>query len=376
MKKILITGGAGFIGSYLCEKLYDLGYEIILLDNLSQQIHPNYEGSFLQKKVAGKAQLIKGDVANKDDWRKALEGVEAVVHLAAETGTGQSMYEIERYYKVNVLGTSLLLDILVNETHSVKKIVIASSRAIYGEGKYKDADGMIHFPLERREEEMSKKIFEPINTSTGELLQMVSTDEDAMLHPSSIYGLTKLAQEQMIMLMGKQLKIPSVALRFQNVYGPGQSLSNPYTGLLAVFSNRIRGNKPLDIYEDGRETRDFVYIDDVVESIILSLTKAKADDEVFNIGSGVATPILKVAELMCRFFKQDVPITISGNYRIGDIRHNCADIAKAQKLLGFQPKISFEEGLAKFVEWVNVQEMVEDKYDASVAEIKAKGLMK
>ena len=346
------------------------------MDNLSPQIHEDYEHSFLQKKVEGKASLIIGDVSNKEDWRKALIGVDAVVHLAAETGTGQSMYEIERYYRVNVLGTSLLLDLLVNEPHQVKKVVIASSRAIYGEGKYKDNSGQIHYPAERRDSEMSQKNFEPIDIQTGEALTMLKTDEDSLLHPSSIYGLTKLAQEQMIMLMGKQIGIPAVALRFQNVYGPGQSLSNPYTGLLAVFSNRIRAAKPLDIYEDGAETRDFVYIDDVVQSLMLALTKEEANGEVFNIGSGVATPIKQVADLMCTYFGQSVPITISGHYRVGDIRHNCADISKAQNLLGFSPATKFETGLQAFVSWVNKQQVVEDKYEASVAEIKAKGLMK
>jgi dTDP-L-rhamnose 4-epimerase len=375
MKNILITGGAGFIGSYLCEALFNKGYSVTILDNLSPQIHAKWEGSFLYHKINGKCKFIKGDVTTREDWMEALKSADAVVHLAAETGTGQSMYEVERYYKVNVQGTALLFDVLVNQPHHVKKIIIASSRAIYGEGKYRNGNGEFVYPEARHAEDMKQGKFELQDGASGKPLAMAPTDETSKLHPSSIYGLTKLAQEQMVMLMGKQLHIPSVALRFQNVYGPGQSLSNPYTGLLAVFSNRIRNGNPLDIYEDGMESRDFVYISDIVDSIIMSLENNKADHQVFNVGSGVATPIIRVAELMRKYFGSDVEVNVSGRFRVGDIRHNCADISLIKNAIGFSPKISFEQGLESFVNWVGQQEMIEDKYEQSVKEIKERGLM-
>jgi dTDP-L-rhamnose 4-epimerase len=376
MKDILITGGAGFIGSYLCEALYDKGYSLTVLDNLSPQIHSNAEESYLYKKVKGKCRFIKGDVCNKEDWRKALKGADAIVHLAAETGTGQSMYEVERYYKINIQGTALLFDMLVNEKHHVQKLIIASSRAIYGEGKYKGSAARVQYPESRKPADMLQGIFDLLDPETNEPMQMLPTDENSKLHPSSVYGLTKLGQEQMCMLMGKQMDIPTVALRFQNVYGPGQSLSNPYTGLLAVFSNRIRNGNAVEIYEDGNETRDFVYIKDVIHSIILSLERKEADHQIFNVGSGVATPIAKVAELLCRYFDGKIPIIVSRRFRVGDIRHNCADLTFIEKKLGFQPSVLFEEGLKYFVDWAKQQEKVNDFYEASVHEIMAKGLMK
>jgi dTDP-L-rhamnose 4-epimerase len=375
MKRILITGGAGFIGSHLCEQLHRKGYAVTILDNLSPQIHSAWQGSFLYNKIKNNCTFFEGDVCQRKDWLKALEKADAVVHLAAETGTGQSMYEVERYYNVNVQGTAVLLDILVNEPHSIKKLVIASSRAIYGEGKYATEEGNVVYPTGRNAEDMKKGVFDLLDTVTGKPLTLLPTDEDSMLHPASIYGLTKLAQEQMIMLMGRQLGIPAVALRFQNVYGPGQSLINPYTGLLAVFSNRIRNGNALDIYEDGLESRDFIYISDVVKSILLSLESVHADNEVFNVGSGIATPILKVAELMNSYFRAPVELRITGRFRVGDIRHNMADISRISRKLGYKPEVPFEQGLQQFVEWVLKQDLIADKYDQSIKEIKDKGLM-
>lgn len=377
MQHILITGGAGFIGAYLTEALYGQGYTVTILDNLSPQIHEHWEGSFLEQKIRSKCRLIHGDVRNPADWKEALrDNVDAVVHLAAETGTGQSMYEVARYYEVNVQGTALLLDLLVNSKHNVQKLVIASSRAIYGEGKYRSKAAGIQYPEARKAADMQAGRFEPPCPQTGEPMDMLPTDETSKLHPSSIYGLTKLAQEEMIMLMGKQMNLPAVALRFQNVYGPGQSLANPYTGLLAVFSNRIRNGNALDIYEDGKETRDFVYITDVVQSILLSLQSEAANGEVFNVGSGIATPIVRVAELMRQYFNSDVPMNISGRFRVGDIRHNQADLAKVSSILGYSPSMSFEDGLSSFIDWVLAQDIAEDRYEQSIREIKEKGLMK
>ena len=375
MKNILITGGAGFIGSRLCEKLYDKGYNITVLDNLSQQIHGETDSS-LFKKIKEKCTFIKGDVRNKEDWKVVIKGQDIVVHLAAETGTGQSMYEVEKYNDVNIMGTAHFLEILANSTHSVKKMIVASSRAIYGEGKYNCKIHGDQYPLQRKEKDMKKGEFNPKCDICNSELNLVSTDENSEIHPSSIYGINKQQQEQMVMLMGDSLGIPAVAFRYQNVFGPGQSLSNPYTGILSIFSTRILNGNNLDIYEDGLESRDFVYIDDVVEATILGIEKEQANGEVFNVGSGVATTVKEVAESLKKFYNSDINISISGKYRLGDIRHNYADLNKVKTLLGFTPKYNFQKGIAEFVRWVKTQEVMEDKYEKSVQELKDKGLMK
>ena len=375
MKNILITGGAGFIGSRLCEKLYDKGYNITILDNLSEQIHGTEESS-LFKKIKGKCTFIKGDVRNKEDWKIAIKGQEIIVHLAAETGTGQSMYEVEKYNAVNIMGTAYLLEILANSPHSVKKMIIASSRAIYGEGKYNCEIHGTQYPLQRKEKDMEKREFTPKCNVCDLELNLLATDEKSKIHPSSIYGINKQQQEQMVMLMGESVGIPSVAFRYQNVYGPGQSLSNPYTGILSIFSTRILNGNNLDIYEDGLESRDFVFIDDVVDATILGIEKEQANGEVFNVGSGVATTVIEVAESLKKFFDSNISISISGKYRLGDIRHNYADLNKAKILLGFSPKYSFQKGISEFVSWVKTQEVMEDKYEKSIQELKDKGLIK
>jgi|TARA_B110000003_G_C16651264_1_gene534203 dTDP-L-rhamnose 4-epimerase len=376
MKKILITGGAGFIGSNLARRLFDNGYKVTILDNLSKQIHGENQNSPLFNSVKNIATFIKGDVCCKEDWDKALIGQDAVVHLAAETGTGQSMYEISRYNEVNILGTTHLLDILANKQHSVKKIIIASSRSIYGEGKYICPQDGIVYPNDREVADMEKGKFNPICNNCGSILTLCATDENSKIHPSSIYGITKHQQEQMVLLMGKALKIPVVALRYQNVYGPGQSLSNPYTGILSIFSTRLLNGNDIDIYEDGLESRDFVYIDDVVSATILALEKEVADHQVFNVGSGVPTTVSKVANTLKSLYDSDVNISVSGKYRLGDIRHNYADLSKIENVLGFIPKFDFVTGLTFFVNWVKTQEVVEDNYDKSVAELRNKGLIK
>jgi len=375
MKNILITGGAGFIGSRLCDKLFKKGYKVTVLDNLSPQIHGEKESS-LFKKIKGKCTFIDGDVRNKEDWKIAIKGQDIVVHLAAETGTGQSMYEVEKYNDVNIMGTAHLLELLANSKHSIKKMIVASSRAIYGEGKYNCKTHGDQYPLQRKEKDMEKGEFNPKCDICNSELDLVATDEKSKIHPSSIYGINKQQQEKMIMLMGDSLGIPSVAFRYQNVYGPGQSLSNPYTGILSIFSTRILNGNNLDIYEDGLESRDFVYIDDVVDATILGIEKEEANGEVFNVGSGVATTVKEVAESLKRLYDSDISISISRKYRLGDIRHNYADLDKVQAFLGFTPKFNFQQGISEFVNWVKTQEVMEDKYEKSVQELKDKGLMK
>lgn len=380
MEKILITGGAGFIGSNLALTLLKRGHQVTVLDNLSEQIHGKNpeETSPLYLSIKDKVRFIKGTVACRETLQKAIADNTIIVHLAAETGTGQSMYEIQHYTDVNIGATALLLDILTNEKHLVKKVVVASSRAIYGEGKYYNkTKNTFVYPLQRTDDDMQKGDFEvkdPQNHSDE--LELVATTEDSIIHPTSVYGITKQVQEQLVMTVCPTLGIAGVAFRYQNVYGPGQSLKNPYTGILSIFSTQIKNSNGINIFEDGKETRDFVFISDVVDATVLGIEKEAANNQVFNVGTGVATDVITVATELSNNYGIQVPITISGNYRLGDIRHNYADISKARQLLGFEPKISFKEGLRQFTDWVNTQEVEEDKYQQSIEEMKAKGLYK
>ena len=377
--KILITGGAGFIGSNLAIALLQRGHDVIILDKLSEQIHGKNpeETSPLFKNIKDKVVFYKGDVTEIEDWKKVLPGTDIVVHLAAETGTGQSMYEIDRYTKVNIGGTALLLECLANNKNlQVKKVIIASSRSIYGEGKYMSQEMGIVYPEEREATDMNNKDFEVKYPGCTKPLQVMATDENSKIHPSSVYGITKQNQEQMVMCVCKAIGINAVAFRYQNVYGPGQSLTNPYTGILSIFSSLIKNNKRINIFEDGKESRDFVYISDVVDATVLGIENSKANGEIFNVGSGNATTVLEVATTLIKKFEVDVPLSISGNYRLGDIRHNYADITKITEKLGFFPKVAFEQGITFFAEWVNVQTPGENAYDESIKEMKEKGLLK
>jgi dTDP-L-rhamnose 4-epimerase len=374
--RILITGGAGFIGSNLARRLAGEGHTITVLDNLSPQIHGGDPGrtSALFASIIDHVRFVHGSVCDAQVVAECLHEQEAVVHLAAETGTGQSMYEIRRYAEVNVGGTALLLDRLANHPHSIRKFVVASSRAIYGEGKYRTAAGEIVYPPARRTEDLQAGRFEPLCPGTGEVLQCLPTDEDAKIHPTSVYGITKQAQEQMAMTVCPTLGIEAVALRYQNVYGPGQSLKNPYTGILSIFSTRILNGNPVNIFEDGRESRDFVYIDDVVEATRLALFRDAAQSQVFGIGSGVATDVLTVAKTLVAMYQRDVPVEVTGAFRAGDIRHNICDLSKARNLLGFVPRVDFATGIQRFVHWVQTQEVQQDSYESSIRELAEKGL--
>ena len=378
MKNILITGGAGFIGSNIALKLIAKGYNVTVLDNLSTQIHGDNPDttSPLYQSIKGKVNFYKGSVFSREDWMQVLPGQDAIIHLAAETGTGQSMYEIEKYVNINIGGTALMLDILTNVKHNVKRIIVAESRAIYGEGKYQCPRCGVVYPMERKEEDMAKGDFECKCPKCGGEVELVATTEDSAIHPSSVYGIGKQVQGQLVHLVCKSIGIESVSYRYQNVYGPGQSLTNPYTGILSIFSTRIKNGNAINIFEDGKETRDFVYIEDVVDATILGLEVPEANGYIFNVGTGVATDVLTVAKTLFEKYKIQVPITVSGNYRIGDIRHNYADITLARQILGFEPKWMFSEGIEQFAQWVNLQDVQEDKYEASIEEMKKKGLYK
>ncbi|HVZ98664.1 MAG TPA: NAD-dependent epimerase/dehydratase family protein [Chitinophagaceae bacterium] len=377
-KNILITGGAGFIGSNIAKKLLNRGYSITVLDNLSEQIHgKNPEASFLFQSISGKVNFIKGDVVNRNDWLKALQGQDAVIHLAAETGTGQSMYQIEKYSNVNIGGTALLLDILANnKNHGIKKMIVASSRSIYGEGRYRCAIHGEVYPKTRSEENLSKGKFDCICPVCGSDVTLLATHEESKIQPESVYAITKYNQEQLFIVAGKSLDIPAVAFRYQNVYGPGQSLSNPYTGILSIFSTQIKNNKPINIFEDGKESRDFVFIDDVVDATIAGLENDKANYNSYNVGSGAPVNVLTVVEKLLELYQSKTKVSVSGNFRLGDIRHNYADLTRISNDLKFAPKYSFEEGIQKFINWVNSQEIVQSNYSGSLSELKERGLFK
>lgn len=374
---VLITGGAGFIGSRLARRLVEGGHTVTVLDALIPQVHgadPEHSSPLLRS-LDGMADVIRGSVTDSDALRRALRDATVVVHLAAETGTGQSMYEIDRYADVNVGGTAKLLDLLTNEPHSVHRIVVASSRSIYGEGAYETPEGEVVYPPHRSDETMSTGDFRVLDAQ-GRELRLIPTDEQAKLHPSSVYGITKQMQEALITTVGPTIGVAPVALRYQNVYGPGQSLKNPYTGILSIFSTLIRQGKDINIFEDGLESRDFVYIDDVIEATFLAVTHPAAAGGVFNVGSGVATTVNDVVRTLFDAFGAEVPTRISGNYRLGDIRHNVADTTRLAEVLGFTPSVAFDDGVRRFVEWVLTQPVEGDTYQRSLDEMASRNLLK
>lgn len=377
MKNILISGGAGFIGSHLALSLIKKGYSVTVLDNLSPQVHGEIpENSFLFNSISDKVKFIKGDVRNRHDWEKSLVGQDAIIHLAAETGTCQSMYQINKYSEVNIGGTALLLDILANKKNEIQKIVVASSRAIYGEGRYYClSDGEV-YPFSRNEEDLTKHTFECKCPKCGKNIQLLSTHEASKIEPQSIYGISKYTQEQLVLVGGKLLNIPAVAFRYQNVYGPGQSLSNPYTGILSIFSTQIKNKNAINVFEDGQESRDFVYIDDVVNATILGLEKKQANYNSYNVGSGSYISVLQIANKLADLYNSKVNINITGNFRVGDIRHNYANLEKIKTDLNFIPQKHFYQGITHFVNWVNTQKTSRDLYIDSITELKKRGLYK
>ncbi|MBI4052787.1 MAG: SDR family NAD(P)-dependent oxidoreductase [Candidatus Diapherotrites archaeon] len=370
-KKVLVTGGAGFIGSHIVDALVEKGHDVRILDNLDRQVHPNGEKPAW---LNPQAEFLFGDVTKKEDVQKALQDVQVVFHEAAAVGVGQSMYEINYYVRTNNLGTSNLLEAVVNGHYPIEKMVVAASMSSYGEGLYKcGLCGKLFEPTLRSEKQMAEGRWEfKCSACNGKLIAM-PTPETKRQNCESVYALTKKDQEEMLLMVGKAYGIPAVALRYFNVFGPRQSLSNPYTGVCAIFMSRVKNGKAPVIYEDGLQTRDFVSVHDVAKANLLAMESSAANYETFNVGGGSALSIRKVAETIISLYGSDLKPEITKKFRKGDIRHCFADISKIRSKLGFRPGVSFEKGMKEIIEW-SASVQAEDRFDEAAEELKRKGL--
>jgi dTDP-L-rhamnose 4-epimerase len=368
LMRILITGGAGFIGSHLADELLRHGHDVRALDSLSPQVHGphNTRPEYLSAGV----ELIRGDVRDPEIVSASLDGVDAVYHFAAAVGVGQSMYEIAEYTAVNNLGTAVLLEALMRRP--VQRLIVASSMSVYGEGLYRDAEGRLVAGNERSVEQLRRGDWE-VRDSGGRELVPVPTNEDKAPTLASVYALSKFDQERLCLMVGRAYRIPTVALRFFNVFGTRQALSNPYTGVLAIFASRLlNGNRPL-IFEDGLQKRDFVSVYDVAQACRLALEVEAAAGQSFNVGSGRAYTVLDVAELLGGVLGSRIEPAISAKYRVGDIRHCFADISRARMVLGYTPRVPLEDGIVELAEWLEGQ-VAHDRVAEASAELAARGL--
>lgn len=361
-KKVLITGGAGFVGSHTADALLRSGHEVTIYDNLSEQVH----GSKVPDYLCPDLNLISGDVRDLPSLTKAVRGAEVIFHLAAAVGVGQSMYQISSYTEINSLGTANLLQAILDSGARPEKIVVASSMSIYGEGSYDCQQCGIVNPSPRPVEQLRHKQWETLCPQCGEVLKPVSTQEDKPLQCTSIYALSKKDQEEMTLLFGRTYGIPAVALRYFNIYGPRQALSNPYTGVAAIFASRmLNGNPPL-IFEDGLQMRDFVSVHDIVRANLLAMQSDAAEGQVFNIGSGQPVNICQVAEALAGALANQSEPQITGKYRAGDIRHCFGDISQAREKLGYSPQVNLKQGMSELAEWLSFQQAddhVEEAFD-------------
>jgi dTDP-L-rhamnose 4-epimerase len=376
--KVLITGGAGFIGSHTARRLLERGHAVTVLDNFLPQVHgPDRDASPTWRAIREDVALEAGDVRDTTLLSRVVPEHDAVLHLAAETGTGQSMYAVTRYTDVNLMGTAALLQSLVDDRGRVSRLVVASSRSVYGEGLYACADHGEHAPVARDAAALAAGRFDPACPDCGRPLTPIATRENAPLRPASVYAVTKLAQEQMVLAVAAALGIGAVALRYQNVYGAGQSLSNPYTGILSIFSREMLAARDIEIFEDGEESRDFVHVVDVARANVAAL-EAAADGAVLNVGSGRRTSVLEVARRLADNYGYRGRTSISGRFRAGDIRHNCADVSSLERVLGVRPETSLEKGLAEFCTWVRAELRDADGggYVAALDELRGRGLLK
>jgi dTDP-L-rhamnose 4-epimerase len=369
MTRVLITGGAGFIGSHAAMTLLRAGYQVRLLDNLSPQVHgvQRRRPSYLSRE----AELIVGDVTDALAVGRALRGADSVLHLASSVGVGQSMYDIEAYVRTNELGTATLLQSLTKRP--VERLVVASSMSIYGEGACRSAGGELVAPGERPLRQLRDGDW-ALHDSEGNPLEPIPTPETKQPTLSSIYALNKYAQERMCLIIGNAYNIPTVALRFFNVYGPHQALSNPYTGVLAIFAARLLNRRPPLVFEDGLQRRDFVHVHDVARACLLAL-ETDCINDVFNVGSGQSRTILSVARDLARVMgRPEIAPTITGKYRAGDIRHCFADLAKSNALLGFKPRVAFDDGLAELAHYL-ANQIADDQAEKATRELQQRGLV-
>jgi len=369
---VLVTGGAGFIGSFTVDLLVERGYDVIILDILEPQVHQGKAPEYLNEK----AKFIKGDVRDKELLTRLAKEVDAVIHLAAAVGVGQSMYQIEKYIEYNTRGTATLLDILVNKENDVKKLIVASSMSIYGEGKYYcEKCEANRYPELRGEEQLANKIWDPLCPECKTPLKPLPTDEDKPLMPTSIYALSKRHQEEICLLTGKTYGIPTVALRYFNAYGPRQSLTNPYTGVCAIFTSRILSNNPPYIFEDGKQTRDFIHVKDVAKANLQALEFNSADYMTVNVGTGKPLSIRKLAEILIELYGIKLQPYISSKYRKGDIRHCYADTQRMHKLLNFKPTTNLRDGLTELTEWAKTHRWeAADLFNRALDELRSRKL--
>lgn len=368
---MLVTGGAGFVGTHLVDALLARGDDVRVFDNLDPQVHGSAQRT--PPWLAQEAELVVGDVRDRQAVAQALRDTDVVYHLAAAVGVGQSMYQIADYTAINTLGTAILLQEIVDQKLELERLVVASSMSIYGEGRYVTQSGEDAGVVRRPEAQLRAHDWEP-RGDDGQPLEPRPTDEEKPLDPTSIYALNKADQEKMVLQIGAAYGIPSVAPRFFNIYGPRQSISNPYTGVAAIFSSRLlNGNAPL-IYEDGMQSRDFVSVHDIVDGLLLCVDRPEAAGGVFNLGYGRSTSVLDIAETLARVMGVDIHPNVNGQYRVGDIRHCYADITRARTMLGFEPRVTLEEGMLELVGWLQDQEKPEDGVGKHVAELAARGL--
>jgi len=368
---ILVTGGAGFIGSHLVDALVSLGHGVRILDVVAPQVHVTGEPQYLNPG----AEFIRGDVCDAAALEKALKDVDVVYHQAAEVGVGQSMYEIQRYVRANDLGTAALLEAVIERRSQIRKLIVASSMSIYGEGSYRNADDEIVYPTIRPASQLIERRWELICPRTGSVLTPIGTGEEKPLFPTSVYAVTKQDQEQFCLVVGRAYGIPTVALRYFNVYGTRQALSNPYTGVCAIFSSRLLNDQKPMVFEDGEQTRDFVHVSDIVQANLLALETGRADYQAVNVGTGKATSVKQVMIMLAEGLGKEIDPEITGKYREGDIRHCVADISRARALLGYEPKVSLEHGVPELLEWVRRQE-ASDNVAQATAELESLRLVK
>ncbi len=371
-KNVLVTGGAGFIGSHLVDGLIRDGHEVTVLDALVPQVHPDKR---VPEYLNDAANFINGDIGDRDLLLGLIQRNDVIFHEAAVVGVGQSMYQIEEYVRKNTYNTALLLDLLVNEEHDIRKLIVAGSMSSYGEGKYECEDCGVVYPSLRPEEQLKEKDWEVHCPGCNKPLRPLPTDEGKPLDSTSIYAITKKDQEEMSLLIGKTYGIPTVVLRYFNVYGTRQALSNPYTGVCAIFSCRIRNDNPPMIFEDGNQTRDFVHVSDIVQANLLAMKKSTADYEVYNVGTGTPISVNEVARILIDHYGKKLKPEIKNKFRKGDIRHCYADISKIKKL-GYNPSVKFKDAVAELVQWVNTQPTCDvfDNFEIANKELESRDL--